>query len=150
MSWYLALVVRASYVDDSRRKERLADMLYRLVEAPDAETAYARALQMVEEVDESYTDDDGTEVELRGMGLADLRPIEAAQLADGVEVYAEVLGGDPAEKLAEKEQLTVFEPTEIPDSEVDTEAAARQREAAEAVDVASPDDDRFSSNTPIR
>ncbi len=145
MSWYLALVVRGSYVDDSRRKERLADMVYRLIEATDAEAAYARAQQLVEECDESYTDDDGTAVELRGMGLSDLRAIDAAQLADGVEVYAEILNGDPAQRLAEKEQLTLFEPEEIPEGE---DEELRSSETSD--DGASEADPRFSDGTPIR
>ena len=146
MTWYLAVVVRGTFVDDSLREERLADRLFCLVEAPDAEAAYRKALDLVESSawDETFTDDDGKEAEMRAMGLADLREISSPHLADGVEVYAEVLSRKPSEALAaEKSMLTVFEPAEIPEGE---------EGPADSEDTAAPGpgaDPRFSDQTPI-
>ncbi len=149
MTWYVADIVRGTYVGDSRDPERLADRVFCLIEAPDAEAAYQKALALVESsrCDETYTDDDGTAVEMRAMGLRDLREIGAPQPADGVAVYSEWISGDPSLELAtEKEQLTLFVPPDRPEEENGDEVAEDGR-----VDDSAPDaDPRFSDGTPIR
>jgi len=81
------------------------------------------------------------------MGLADLRVIDAPQLGDGVEVYAEILSGKPMLYIAtEKEQLTVFEPAEIPEGEESSVDAADSAEGESEPEA----DPRFSDKTPIR
>jgi hypothetical protein len=145
MTWYIADIVRGTYVNDSRDKKRLADRLFCLVEAPDAEAAYQKALELVEssQCDETYTDEDGTSVEMRAMGLRDLREIVAPAPADGVALYSESLSGDPALEITEKEQLTVFVPPEAPNSDADADANTPDG------DENAPDP-RFSDRTPIR
>jgi hypothetical protein len=149
MTWYLAVVVRGTFVDDSLHEERLADRLFCLIEAPDAEAAYRKSLELVEAStwDETFTDDDGKEAEMRAMGLADLCEIASPQLADGVEVYAEVLARKPSKALAtEKSMLTVFEPAEIPEGEESSVDAADSAEGESEPEA----DPRFSDKTPIR
>lgn len=149
MTWYIADIVRGTYVDDSRDTKRLADRVFCLIEAPDAEAAYQKALALVEssKCDETYTDEDGTDVEMRAMGLRDLREISAPQPADGVAVYSEWISGDPALEIAtEKEQLTLFVPPDRPEAEDGDEAAEEV-----GVDDDGPEEDpRFSDGTPIR
>lgn len=149
MTWYIADIVRGTYVDDSRDTQRLADRVFCLIEAPDAEAAYPKALALVEsgKCDETYTDEDGTAVEMRAMGLRDLREVVSPQLADGVAVYSEWIPGDPSIEIAtEKEQLTLFVPPDRPEAEDGAEDAEEVR-----VDDAAPDaDPRFSDGTPIR
>jgi hypothetical protein len=153
MSWFVAVVIRGTFVDDSLHEDRLADKLFKLIEAADAEAAYQKALELIDSSawDEPLTDDDGTDAELRAMGLADLREIDAAQLVDGVEVYAEVTS-EPSKKLAaEKGMLTVFEVTEIPeDGGVDEPVRLDTEETGEAREADDPPDPRFSDQTPIR
>jgi hypothetical protein len=151
----MADIVRGTFVDDSLDKRRLADRLFCLVEAPDAETAYQKALALVESTacDETYSDDDGRPVEMRAMGLADLREIAAPQLADGVAVYSEMIAGEPDLQLAaSKELLTVFVPPEGPDQEIETGEGGAEAEPdePERVDAEAPVDDRFTDNRPIR
>ena len=144
----MADVVRGTFVNDSRDKKRLADRLFCLIEAPDPETAYQKALALVEssQCDETYTDDDGTAVEMRAMGLRDLREIAAPQLANGVAVHSEWISGDPAlELVTEKERLTLFVPPNTPDG---FEESARDEDAGE--DLTPDADPRFTDGTPIR
>jgi hypothetical protein len=147
MSWYMAVVVRGSFVNDSLHEERLADKLFKLIEAPDAEAAYQKALELIEAStwDEPLTDDDGTSAELRAMGLADLREIDAAQLGDGVEVYAEAISEPSKRIVAEKGMLTVFEVAEIPEDGGEAEPVGLEPEETEP-----SADPRFSDDTPIR
>ncbi|HEY1251556.1 MAG TPA: DUF4288 domain-containing protein [Thermoanaerobaculia bacterium] len=153
MSWYVAVVVRGSFVNDSLHEERLADKLFKLIEAPDAEAAYQKALGLIDAStwDEMLTDDDGTAAELRAMGLADLREIDAPQLADGVEVYAEATSEPSQKVVTEKGQLTVFEVAEIPeDGGVDEPVRLGEEETEAAEESEAAPDPRFSDGTPIR
>jgi uncharacterized protein DUF4288 len=108
--WFMAILIRGSEVDGSLDEQRIADKLYRLVRAADAEEAYRRALELGPSCAETYTDDDGTLVNLNFLGLADLTEIAAPEIGDGTEVYSQLIS-KPAEYVKEKEQLTVFEPT---------------------------------------
>ena len=89
--------------------DRLGDMLYRLVEAEDAESAYAAALELGRDASDTFEDEDGTVVTLAFLGLADLTEIDADKLGHGVEVYSQILPNDPAEMVVPREELTVFE-----------------------------------------
>jgi hypothetical protein len=108
-SWFMAVLVRGSHLDGVLDEEKLGDLLYRLVEASDAETAYQKAMQLGKESADTYSDDDGQTYSLEFLGLADLTEIEAARLEDGVEVYSQILPGKPSEMVVEKLELTVFE-----------------------------------------
>jgi hypothetical protein len=108
--WFMAVLVRGSEVDGSLDEDRIADKLYRLVRAADAEEAYRRALELGPSCTDTYTDDDGALVTLNFLGLADLAEIAASEITDGTEVYSQLISR-PRDSVKEKEQLTVFEPT---------------------------------------
>jgi hypothetical protein len=137
MGWYMAVIVRGSFVEGALDEGRLGDTLFKLLEAPEAESAYGRAIEMGEASADSYTDDDGNTVQFQYLGLADLREIDASAIGDGTEVYSELISRKPQEKVVEKRYLTVFETDEELD-DFDEEQAEPEA------------DDRFSSDTPIR
>jgi hypothetical protein len=112
MSWYMAVLVRGAHVNGALDDDRLGDLLYRLVEATDAEGAYERALELGEKAREIYDDEDGTTVTLGFLGLADLTEIGVGELGHGTEVYSQLLPRNPLEMVVEKEELTVFEADE--------------------------------------
>jgi hypothetical protein len=118
MSWFMAVLVRGSFLDGVLNDEEPGDLLYRLIQAPDAEAAYEKAMQLGQESRDEYQSDDGKTYMLQFLGLADLTEVQAAQLADGVEVYSQLTAGRPSDMVVEKEELTVFEP----DSETTSEA----------------------------
>lgn len=133
----MAILVRGSFLDGVLDEGRLGDTLHRLVEAPDAESAYQRALALGEASAEDYADEDGRSFRLQFLGLADLRAISSPTVGDGVEVYSELIPTRPSRKLVDKERLTAFETEAEPDGFDEEEAEA-------------PADDRFSKNAPIR
>ena len=92
----------------------MGDLLYRLVEAGDAEEAYRKAVELGATLVDPYTDDDGSRWTLRFLGLADLTAVVEEKLADGVEVYSELISRRPSDRVVPKEQLTAFEPDEPP------------------------------------
>ena len=111
MSWFMAVIVRGAHVEGTLHDERLGDMLYRLVEATDAEGAYERAVELGRAAVDEYDDEDGKRVTLGFLGLADLTEIGPGPLAHGTEVYSQLLHNKPSEMVVgEKEELTVFEP----------------------------------------
>jgi Domain of unknown function (DUF4288) len=112
MSWYMAVLVRGAHVDGVLEDERLGDLVYRLVEATDAEGAYERAVELGRGASEEYVDEDGTRVTLAYLGLADLMEIGAPALVHGTEVYSQLLHSKPLEMVVAKEELTIFEPDE--------------------------------------
>ena len=136
MGWYMAVIVRGSFVEGALDEERLGDTLLKLIQAPDAESAYGRAIEMGEASADSYTDDDGSTVQFQYLGLADLREIDASTIGDGTEVYSELISRKPQEKVVEKRCLTVFE----------TDDAL---ESPDPVEIEEQDDSRFSKNSPI-
>ena len=111
MTWYMAVLVRGAHVDGVLQDDRLGDMLYRLVEASDAEGAYQRALELGRAAVDEYDDEDGTRVTLSFLGLADLNEIGPGPLGHGTEVYSQLLHEKPSEMVVtNKEELTLFEP----------------------------------------
>lgn len=127
MSWYLALLVRGSSVDGVPDPLGAGDLLYRLIEATNAEGAYTRALEQGVACGESLTDGDGKNVIMSFLGLADLVPIASPVLENGVEVYSLLLDREPGARVASKDQLTVFAPTEPPE-EIDQPIFGRARD----------------------
>ena len=110
MSWFMAVIVRGAHVEGTLDDERLGDMLYRLVEATDADGAYERAVELGRALVDEYDDEDGTRVTLASLGLADLTEIGSGPLEHGTEVYSQLLHNKPSEMVVAKEELTVFEP----------------------------------------
>ena len=124
MTWYMAVLVRGAHVDGVLQDDRLGDMLYRLVEASDAEGAYQRALELGRAAVDEYDDEDGTHVTLAFLGLADLTEIGPGPLEHGTEVYSQLLHEKPSEMVVtNKEELTLFEPEdEAADDDLDETA----------------------------
>ncbi len=112
MSWFMAVIVRGAHVDGTLDDERLGDLLYRLVEATDAEGAYERALELGRATVDEFDDEEGTHVTLGFLGLADLSEIGPGPLEHGSEVYSQLLHDKPSEMAVAKEELAVFEPEE--------------------------------------
>jgi hypothetical protein len=122
MSWYMAVLVRGAHVEGVLDDERLGDLLYRLVEATDAEDAHSRALELGSGSSDEYEDEDGTKVTLDVLGLADLTEIGDAELVHGSEVYSQLIPKNPRDMVVAKEELTVFEADESGDEDLDESA----------------------------
>ncbi|HWZ86694.1 MAG TPA: DUF4288 domain-containing protein [Thermoanaerobaculia bacterium] len=122
MSWYMAVLVRGAHVEGVLDDERLGDLLYRLVEATDAEDAHSRALELGSGSSDEYEDEDGTKVTLDVLGLADLTEIGDAELVHGSEVYSQLIPKKPRDMVVAKEELTVFEADESGDEDLDESA----------------------------
>jgi len=112
MSWFMAVIVRGAHVEGTLDDERIGDLLYRLVEATDAEGAYERAIELGRSAVDEYDDEDGTRVTLAFLGMADLTEIGPGPLEHGTEVYSQLLHNKPSEMVVAREELTVFEPDE--------------------------------------
>jgi len=138
MSWYMAVIVRGSFTQAGLDREHMGDLLYKLVEAPDAEAAYEKAVALGEAAVDTYNDEEGAEMSLRYLGLADLMELAASQPGDGVEVYSQAVNAKPWERVRAKDALTVFQPWEIPESEEEDLG-----EVTEVGEIAEPGAERF-------
>jgi len=141
MSWYMAIIVRGSFTEQGHDRERMGDLLYKLVEAPDAEAAYEKAVALGEAAVDTYNDEEGVEVSLRYLGLADLMEI-AGPPDDGAEVYSQAINTKPGQRAVEKEALTVFQPWEILEGEEEDLG-----EITEVGEIAEPGSERFRPPT---
>jgi Domain of unknown function (DUF4288) len=139
MSWYMAVIVRGSFTEHGYDRNRMGDLLYKLVEAPDAEAAYEKAVALGEAAVDSLHDEEGVEVTLRSLGLADLMEIAGAP-ADGAEVYSEVIATKPRDRVTEKKALTAFTPWHVPG-----EGEEDLGEVTELGEIEEPGSDRFRS-----
>ncbi len=88
----------------------IVDHQVRLVEAPDAKSAYARALKLGEGENSTYKNRDGEPVTWEFLGLSELDLLEQSQLRDGGEVFSWRTRGLGREFVREKDQLAVFAP----------------------------------------
>jgi hypothetical protein len=146
MAWYMAVIVRGSFREQKYDRERMGDLLYKLVEAPDAEAAYAKAVALGESSVDSIVDEEGREVSLRYMGLADLMEVAAGSPGDGAEVYSEAIRENPVERVSQKEALTAFVPWF--EGEAGEEDLAGEIEEVDTIgDIEEPGSDRFRSPT---
>jgi len=142
MSWYMAVIVRGSFTEAGLDREHMGDLLYKLVEAPDAEAAFAKAVALGEAAVDTYNDEEGAEMSLRYLGLADLMELTASQPGDGVEVYSQAVNAKPWERVRAKEALTVFQPWEVPEGEEEDLG-----EVTEVGEIAEPGAERFRPPT---
>ncbi len=127
MSWFMAVIVRGAHVGGRLEDERLGDLLYRLIEAADADAAYERAVELGRAESDDYDDEDGTSVTLAYLGLADLTEIGPVAPGHGTIVYSQLLPHRPSEMVVTaKEELTVFEPADPLDSEEDEDAGGEK------------------------
>jgi Domain of unknown function (DUF4288) len=118
MAWYTAALVRAEDARGPLEKARVGDLIYRLIEAPDAEAAYVRAMELGAASTEPFTDADGSTVTFRFVGLAGLVELPGPP-ADGAEVYSQLLPGPPARMVVPKDELAVFAALGLQDDEDD-------------------------------
>jgi hypothetical protein len=107
LHWYVAVLVLESSLEEAW-SDPSVDVQYRLIRAPDAETAYARALALGREKEMSYENPYGQTCVWSFKGLEDLQEVIEDELADGVEVYGFIEHGAAEDRVVPKEQLTVF------------------------------------------
>jgi hypothetical protein len=138
MSWYMAVIVRGSFTEAGLDREHMGDLLYKLVEAPNAEAAFEKAVALGEAAVDTYNDEVGAEMSLRYLGLADLMELAAGPPGDGVEVYSQAVNAKPWERVLVKEALTVFQRWEIPEGEEE-----ELGEVTEVGEIAEPGAERF-------
>jgi hypothetical protein len=153
MGWFTALLVRGEYVEGEAGPPRRGDVIYKLVEAPDAEGAYRRALEMGASMAESFTDDgdgDGRSYTFRFMGLADLVPLPAPP-GDGAEVFSRFVPSPPEPMLLAKDELAAFPKMESEadedDAWADGEGPVDTDEDEEAAPEADADAEPFAGGT---
>jgi hypothetical protein len=104
--WYTAVLVLRSSIADAPEQEPLCDVQYRILEAPDHEAAYAKAMTLGKSASQEYENADGEQVVWRFVGLHDLTKLDDAP-ADGVEVYSQMYRGRD-ELVVQKLNLTAF------------------------------------------
>ena len=107
MAWFTAVLVRGAHVEGVHEPARMGDLLYKVIQAADAEAAYARALELGAASTEPYVDEDGVAVTFRFLGLAGLMEIPGAP-SDGAEVYSQLVPTAPASMVVERDELAVF------------------------------------------
>ena len=156
MPWYTAVLVRAEDNGEPLEKSRVGDFLYRLVEAADAEAAYARALELGAAATEPFTDEDGVTTTFRFVGLAGLMELPGRP-EDGSEIYSQLIQGAPLRSVASKEDLAVFaelamQGDENDDTWADGEGPVRADDEDETLTSGSENDDReeFSGSAPLK
>lgn len=108
LRWYAAVVVVRARIDGPWQDDYLVDNQVRLLQAADAEAAYARALNLGKSAEHSYQNGDGETVSWEFVGLADLDELHAAAIEDGLEVYSWRARGHPESAVVPKEKLAVF------------------------------------------
>jgi hypothetical protein len=106
--WYVAVLVASSRIDAVPAHVPVVDLQYRLIRASDNEDAYQRALQLGRQLAHSYQNFQGCAVAWECTGLRDLREIDEGELADGTEVYSQIVRDNPEQLVVPKEQLTCF------------------------------------------
>jgi hypothetical protein len=106
--WFVAVLVVGCSVKSEVPASPLADLQYRLVTAPDRETAYSRALELGHWQVEKYLNSEGEEVAWKFVGLRDLHEIRESTLVDGLEIYSQIIHRDPASLVMPKDKLSAF------------------------------------------
>lgn len=108
-SWYVAILVVASRVDDGVARPPLVDWQYKLIRATDREAAYRRALELGAAEVQDYLNDEGSRCYWEFVGLRDLHKLDVANLEDGVEIYYSLESERPGDSIRVKEDLRVFQ-----------------------------------------
>jgi len=107
LHWYVAVLVLESSIVEGR-SDPSVDVQFRLIRAPDAETAYERALALGREGEHSYENPYGQTCVWTFKGMKDLQEVIEDELADGVEVYGFIEDGTSVDHVVPKAQLTIF------------------------------------------
>jgi hypothetical protein len=108
LHWYVAVLVLESSVVEGP-SESSVDIQFRLIHAPDAETAYKRALTLGREAEHSYENPYGQTCAWTFRGLKDLEEVIEDELADGAHVYGFIEDGAAEDHVLPREQLAVFQ-----------------------------------------
>jgi hypothetical protein len=107
LHWYVAVLVLESSIAEGPSGP-LVDIQFRLIRAPDAESAYERALTLGRDAEHSYENPYGQTCAWTFRGLKDLEEVIEDELGDGVEVYGFIEDGAAEDYILPKEQLAVF------------------------------------------
>ena len=107
-TWYVAVLIVASRVDDGRDGDPLLDLQYKLIHAPDHEAAYARALELGAMEAHSYQNSDGATVNWEFVGIHELAEMIDETPCDGAEVFSRRVRAKPDAYIRSKEVLEVF------------------------------------------
>jgi len=118
--WFTAALVRGAHIVGPASDAAIGDLVCKLIEAPDAEAAYARALELGEASTETYVDDDGIEITYGFVGLAALEQLPAPP-TDGMQLLTTALPGAPGRLVVSKGDLAVFQSDEADGSDEDDE-----------------------------
>jgi hypothetical protein len=108
LHWYVAVLVLESSIVEGPPEPSI-DVQFRLIRAPDAESAYERALALGQKAEHSYENPYGQTCAWTFKGLKDLQEVIEDELADGVEVYGFIEDGAAEDHILPKEALTVFQ-----------------------------------------
>lgn len=109
--WFIAALVLEIEVEGDRRN--IVHRNYVLVEAPSAEEAYEKSLELGEDNNISYENPAGKAVRIKFRGIAELEVI-GSELRHGTEILFKEDVGVPEERILQrvssKERLSVFSP----------------------------------------
>jgi hypothetical protein len=120
LQWYVAVLVLESSIVE-RWSESSVDVQFRLIRAPDAESAYERALALGREAERAYENPYGQTCAWTFKGLKDLQEVIDDELVDGVEIYGFIEDGTAADHVLPKEALTVFQKGALTEDGLDPE-----------------------------
>jgi len=104
--WYVAVLVMQCKIDGEPSGS--VDLQIRVVNAPDHESAYTKALFLGAKAQDSYPTTDGGTVRWEFKGLHELDVILAETLEDGTEIWNQMPKMAPSELVREKALLTAF------------------------------------------
>ena len=108
LHWFTAVLVLRSRVGEGFHDDPLLDHQVRLIQARDAEAAYARARVLGEGEAQTYRNSVGELVTWEFAGLADLAQLLASDISDGTEVYSWQTRGESKASVLPKEELAAF------------------------------------------
>ncbi|MEW6619833.1 MAG: DUF4288 domain-containing protein [bacterium] len=109
MKWYVAKIVMQCKVGKKDSGPWTFDEQIRIIQAPDNETAYLKALNLGKEEEQKYKNIKGEVVHWIFCGLSDLEEILADKIEDGTDITSTLYESNQLlELIREKEDLTVF------------------------------------------
>lgn len=106
---FVAVLVLQSRAGD-RDEDPIVDHQVRIIRAPSATSAYARARELGEAENAAYKNPDGRTVTWEFLGLSELDHLEEDQISDGGEVFSWRTQGPGREFVKDREQLASFAP----------------------------------------
>jgi Domain of unknown function (DUF4288) len=104
---FVAVLVLESRVG-TRDDSPIVDHQIRIIEAPTAASAHARALRLGEGENSTYRNRDGETIRWRFLGVSALAPLDRAQVRDGGELFSWRTLGPGWQFVRAKAQLAAF------------------------------------------